>query len=303
MSAEAGPGVEAIPNFAARAPSPLRRAAAALARRRGALAAVVGLGILGIAAAAAPALAARGPAAIDLALGATPPSLEHWFGTDALGRDLFLRVLDGARVSLGVALIATFVSLGIGVPYGAVAGSAGGRVDALLMRGVDVLYGMPSILFVLLLLSWFGGNPAWTLPLLFVGLGAISWLTTSRIVRAQVLSLRSREFIDAARLAGASEASVIFRHLVPQTTGPVLAYATLTIPRVMIEEAFLSFLGLGVSAPRSSWGTLLYDGMQSFRETPWLVLFPGLALAATLVAFYAIGDALRDALDPKETRR
>jgi oligopeptide transport system permease protein len=238
----------------------------------------------------------------DLVLGAVPPGWSHPFGTDTLGRDGFLRWLAGARVSLSVAAIATILSIAIGVPYGAIAGFAGGRLDAAMMRGVDVLYGLPSILFVLLLAAWSGRDPQWNMPLLYVGLGSISWLTTARIVRAQILSLREREFVAAARLAGTPPASILFRHLVPHTSGAVLACATLTIPRVMIEEAFLSFLGLGVAAPRASWGTLLADGMQSMREHPWLIAFPALAMTCTLLAFYVLGDALSDALDPRANR-
>lgn len=264
------------------------------------MAALAGLAFLGAAAVVGPWLAVSNAAAIALEVGATPPSSTHWFGTDTLGRDLFLRVLDGARISLAVALLATAVSIAIGVPYGAVAGYAGPRTDGALMGLVDLLYGLPSVLFVLLLLAWFGREPGSGLTLLFVGLGAVSWLTTARIVRGQVLSAKKREFVAAARLAGASGPAIVFRHLVPQTTGPVLAFATLTVPRVMVEEAFLSFLGLGVAAPRASWGTLLYEGMQSFREHPWLVAFPAAALALTLVLLYAVGDALRDAFDPRE---
>ncbi|MFN0207705.1 MAG: ABC transporter permease [Planctomycetota bacterium] len=264
---------------------------------------LIGIVILIIAACAAGIFASNSLHAPNLQIGATSPSWPHVFGTDALGRDLFLRILDGARISLLVAFVATAVSLVIGVPYGAISGYAGGKVDSAMMRCVDILYGLPSILFVLLLLAWFGRDPNWSMPLLFIGLGSISWLTTARIVRAQILSLREREFVDAARLAGAPALTILFRHLIPHTAGPVVAYATLTIPRVMIEEAFLSFLGLGVAAPRASWGTLLSDGMQSMREYPWLVFFPAGALALTLVAFYSFGDALRTALDPRESRR
>lgn len=279
--------------------SPFRRALRRFAARRAALAALGLLALLASAAIALPLLSARGGAATDLALGAVAPSSSHPLGTDTLGRDGWLRLFEGARISLGVALLSTVVSLGIGVPYGALAGYVGGRAGAAMMRLVDVLYGLPSILFVLLLLSWFGRDPALALPLLFVGLGSISWLTTARIVRAEVLSLREREFVAAARLAGAPALAIVFRHLVPQTTGPVLAYATLTVPRVMVEEAFLSFLGLGVAAPRASWGTLLYEGMQSFEAHPWLVLAPAAALALSLTCLYAVGDALRDAFDPR----
>lgn len=235
----------------------------------------------------------------NLTLGAAPPSWSHPLGTDSLGRDHLLRILDGARVSLAVGAMATIISVLIGVPYGAVCGYFGGRADRWMMRLVDTLYGLPSILFVLLLLAWFGRDPNLSFIFLFAGLGAISWLTTARIVRAQILSLRERDFVTAARLCGASHARVIFLHLIPQTAGPVIAFATLTMPRVMVEEAFLSFLGLGVAPPRASWGTLLNDGMQFFREAPWLIIFPGLALAFTLAIFYSIGDALRDAFDPK----
>lgn len=199
-----------------------------------------------------------------------------------------------------VGAVATAVSVLIGVPYGAIAGFRGGVTDQVMMRIVDILYGLPSVLFVLLLLAWFGRDPGLGMILLFAGLGAISWLTTARMVRAQILSLREREFVAAARLAGTSGSGILFHHLVPHTTGTVLAFATLTIPRVMVEEAFLSFLGLGVGAPRASWGTLLSDGMQSFREHPWLVGFPGVFLAVTLAAFYCIGDALHAALDPPD---
>ncbi|MBI3819676.1 MAG: ABC transporter permease [Planctomycetes bacterium] len=239
----------------------------------------------------------------NLALGATPPSWAHLLGTDALGRDLAIRMLDGARISLLIGAGATLLSVLIGVPYGAAAGYFGGRADGLLMAAVDILYGLPSILFVLLLLAWFGREPGQSMLFLFIGLGAISWLTTARIVRARCLAIRELDFVTSARLSGVSHARIILKHLIPQTSGAVIAYATLTMPRVMMEEAFLSFLGLGVAPPRASWGTLLNDGMQSFREYPWLVLAPGIALAVTLAAFYNIGDALRDAFDPRERPR
>ncbi len=283
--------------------SPFRRAASRFARSRGARVGGAALLLLAAAGAALPLVAPEAAVAQDLARGAVPPSATHPFGTDLLGRDGLARVLDGARLSLAIGAVATLLSVAIGVPFGAAAGWLGGRVDALLMGFVDVFYGLPSVLFVLLLLAWFGRDPATSLLLLFVGLGATSWLTTARLVRAQILSLRERDFVAAARLAGASSLAIVVRHLIPLTAGPVLAYATLTVPRVMIEEAFLSFLGLGVAAPRASWGTLLGQGMASFREHPWLVLFPGLALAGTLVALYAVGDALRDAFDPREAPR
>lgn len=246
-----------------------------------------------------PWIAPGAASAQNLQLGAAPPSWAHPFGTDALGRDLLFRILDGARVSLSVGALATFISVLIGVPWGAISGYAGGRVDSFMMRMVDVLYSLPSILFVLLLLAWFGRDPDSGILFLFIGLGSISWLTTARIVRAQILSLREREFVTSARLSGSSHARILYEHLAPHTAGPVIAYSTLTMPRVMMEEAFLSFLGLGVAPPRASWGTLLNDGMQSFRDHPWLVVFPGIALAITLAGFYSIGDALRDAFDPR----
>jgi len=283
--------------------SPFRRGLRRFVRRRSAAVACTMLALLAASALFGPIVLGDAVARQDLALGAAPPSWSHPFGTDLLGRDAFARVLDGARLSLGVSAAATLLSLLIGVPYGALAGYLGGRIDAAMMRLVDVLYGLPSVLFVLLLMAWFGRDPALGLPLLFVGLGAFSWLTTARLVRGLVLSLRERDFVASAQISGAGPWAIVLGHLIPQTTGPVLALATLTMPRVLVEEAFLSFLGLGVGAPRASWGTLIGYGMESFREHPWLVLFPGLVLAATLAALYSAGDALRDAFDPREIAR
>jgi oligopeptide transport system permease protein len=234
------------------------------------------------------------PAAQDLRLGATAPSTAHLFGTDELGRDLFSRVLHGGRISLLVGLVGTLVSLLIGVAWGAVAGYAGGRTDELMMRIVDVLYALPNIFLVILLLVFFERS----LLMLFVGLGAVQWLTMARIVRGQVLTLRQQTFVEAARALGAGPGRVVFRHIVPNTLGPVVVYATLTIPAVVLQEAFLSFLGLGVQPPAASWGTLISDGARVMALFPWLVLFPGLALSLTLLAFNFLGDGLRDALDP-----
>ena len=237
----------------------------------------------------------RDPALQDLKLGATAPGWVHWFGTDDLGRDLFARVLSGGRISLLVGLVGTLVSLLVGVSWGAVAGYAGGRLDEFMMRVVDVLYSLPYIFLVILLLVFFERS----LVMLFVALGLVQWLTMARIVRGQVLSLKAQPFVEAARALGASDASIVFRHLVPNTLGPVIVYTTLTVPAVILQEAFLSFLGLGVQPPGASWGTLVADGARVLAIFPWLVIFPGLALSLTLLAFNFLGDGLRDALDPQ----
>lgn len=231
----------------------------------------------------------------DFDLGAVGPDLAHWFGTDALGRDLLSRTLHGGRISMMVGFVATVVSLLIGVSYGAFAGYKGGRTDEAMMRVVDVLYSLPYIFLVILLLVFFSRS----LLMLFVALGLVQWLTMSRIVRGQVLSLKQQTFIEAARALGASDRRIVFAHLVPNTLGPVIVYATLTVPAVMLQEAFLSFLGLGVQPPDASWGTLINEGRQVMTIFPWMVIFPGLALASTLFAFNFLGDGLRDALDPQ----
>ena len=267
-----------------------------LRRNRMAVGSAVFLLVLGAVAALAPWLPGLAdPAAQDLALGATPPSPAHWFGTDELGRDLFSRVLHGGRISLLVGLVGTFVSLVVGVTWGAIAGYVGGRVDDVMMRVVDVLYALPYIFLVILLLVFFSKS----LVMLFVALGLVQWLTMARIVRGQVLSLKQQTFVEAARGLGASGAAIVFRHLVPNTLGPVIVYTTLTVPAVILQEAFLSFLGLGVQPPDASWGTLVSDGARALALFPWLVTFPGLAMSLTLLAFNFLGDGLRDALDPK----
>lgn len=218
----------------------------------------------------------------------------HLFGTDANGRDLFIRVMLGGRVSLSIGLVATMVALLIGVLYGATAGFLGGRIDNIMMRFVDVMYALPFIFFVIILVVVFGRN----FILMFVAIGAVEWLTMARIVRGQVLSLKQREFVEAARSIGVSHAGIIFRHLIPNALGPIIVYATLTVPAVMLQEAFLSFLGLGVQPPAASWGVLVNEGAAVMSFFPWLATFPGLALAMTLFGLNFLGDGLRDALDP-----
>jgi oligopeptide transport system permease protein len=227
-------------------------------------------------------------------------SWDHPMGTDNAGRDQLARVLQGGQISLFVGIIATLVSLVIGVSYGAIAGYAGGRVDNVMMRIVDVLYSLPYVILVIVLLSMFRSQtPRGQLILLFVALGSVSWLTMARIVRGQVLSLKNQEFVLAARATGVSAPRIIFRHLVPNTLGPVIVYATLTIPQVMLTEAFLSFLGLGVQAPLASWGSLAADGVQNIGIFPWQLIFPGVTMALTLFSLNFLGDGLRDALDPQ----
>ena len=224
----------------------------------------------------------------------------HPMGTDNAGRDQFARVLQGGQISLFVGILSTLVSLLIGVMYGAVAGYLGGRVDNVMMRIVDVLYSLPYVIVVIVLLSMFRSQtPRGQLILLFIALGSVSWLTMARIVRGQVLSLKNQEFVLAARATGVSNTRIIFRHLIPNTLGPVIVYATLTIPQIMLTEAFLSFLGFGVQAPLASWGSLASDGIQNIAIFPWQLIFPGVTMALTLFSLNFLGDGLRDALDPQ----
>ena len=234
----------------------------------------------------------------NLDLGATPPSLAHWLGTDTLGRDLFARILYGGRVSLTVGLVATFVALVIGVAYGAIAGFIGGKLDAAMMRIVDIMYSLPFTIFVILLTVMFGRS----IFFLFFAIGAVQWLTMARIVRGQVLTVKRMEFIEAARALGLGRGRIIFRHVIPNVLGPIIVYTTLTIPAVMLLEAFLSFLGLGVQPPMSSWGVLIKDGADKMEEFWWLLVFPGTVFSLTLFSLNVLGDGLRDALDVRSSK-
>lgn len=268
-----------------------------LLRNRAATASMVVLALLVVAAIVGPHLTAYRYDEInkdDVWLG--PLVHGHLIGTDSLGRDLLARLLMGLRVSLAIGLVATLVSLVIGVVWGAVAGFVGGRLDEAMMRFVDVLYSLPFIFFVILLMVTFGSN----IILIFVAIGAVEWLTMSRIVRGQTLTLKHKEFVEAARAAGLTQGGIIFRHIVPNLLGPVVVYVTLTIPAVILAESFLSFLGLGVQPPMASLGTLIANGAQDMELAPWLLIFPSLVMVVTLMSFNFIGDGLRDAIDPKD---
>lgn len=232
---------------------------------------------------------------INLNISNEQPTWEHWFGTDQLGRDILVRTLIGGRISLMVGLVATAVSFAIGVTYGAISGYFGGHIDELMMRIVDIIYSLPYIFLVIVLLAFFSKS----ILMLFIALGAVSWLTMARIVRGQVLSIKNQEFVEAARAIGVSTPKIIFRHIVPNTLGPVIVYTTLTIPSAMLSEAFLSFLGLGVQPPLASWGTMVNEGINSISVFPWQLIYPGVMMAVTLFSLNFLGDGLRDALDPQ----
>ena len=266
-----------------------------LSRNRAAMFGGLILIILILCAVFAPLIAPYSYSYQNLILGASPPSAEHLLGTDVLGRDLLSRILYGARISLLVGFVATGVALVIGVSWGIIAGYMGGRVDSIMMRIVDILYGLPFIIFIILLMVIFGRN----LWLLFGAIGAVEWLTMARIVRGQVIGLKNQEFVMAAKAMGVSSLSMFRRHLLPNILGPIAVYATLTIPQVMLLESFLSFLGLGIQPPMSSWGTLIKDGVESMEEFSWLLIYPGITFTITLFALNFFGDGLRDALDPK----
>jgi len=250
----------------------------------------------------------------------TAPGAEYTLGTDHLGRDQLGRIIKGGQISLLVGLVATFVSLTIGIGYGTISGYFGGKIDSVMMRLVDILYSLPFVIFVILLMvfakdlgdsidEWFRARGSefsisgqWNMLLLFVAIGAVEWLTMARIVRGQVMSLRRQEFIEACISLGLPTRRILFRHMVPNILGPVIVYTTLTIPAVMLLEAFLSFLGLGVQPPTPSWGLLIKDGADRMREAWWMLVFPGALFAITLFSFNFVGDGLRDALDPKTSK-
>ena len=255
-------------------------------------------GVLGLVLAAAlvgPALLPWEYDAVDWSAIDAPPSATHWFGTDGVGRDLLARTLVGARVSFAIAMAATVVSCLIGIPFGAAAGYLGGYADQAMMRLVDGLYALPFILLVILLVALFGRN----VVLLFTALGTVSWLDLARIVRGQTLMAKNEAYVAAARCLGASTAGILLRHIVPNVRGPALVYATLTVPGVIVAESFVSFLGLGVQEPGTSWGVLIADGAREMHSSPWQLAFPASLFALTLFAFNVLGDRLRDALAPE----
>ena len=274
-------------------------AARRLLARRGARLALLVLALLVLLALVGPAFSPWAPDTLDWQHLTRPPGFAagHWFGTDRLGRDLYVRTLSGLRLSLLISVAATLVSLLIGIAWGAIAGYAGARTDALLMRTVDVLYALPYLFIVIILTTLF---PRGSVAVLLIALGAVGWLTTARIVRADTLVLRRRAFVTAARATGLTPLGVLTRHVVPNLLGPVLVYATLTVPQMILFESFLSFLGLGVQEPRASLGNLILVGAQEMESAAWLLLIPAACLVLLLVCLNFLGDALRDALDPRE---
>ena len=269
-----------------------------LKKNRAAVTGGVVLAMMVVLAILTPWIAPYGYEAQNLDLGATPPSAAHWLGTDIFGRDLLTQILYGGRISLAVGFIATAVALVIGVTWGAVAGYVGGRIDSVMMRFVDILYALPFMIFIILLMVVFGRN----ILLLFLAIGAVEWLTMARIMRTQVQSLRQQEFVEAAVSLGLPPSAIIFKHIIPNALGPIIVYTTLTIPSVMLLEAFLSFLGLGIQPPQTSWGLLISYGAETMEEYPWLLIFPGLALTITLFSLNFLGDGLRDALDVRGSK-
>ena len=227
-----------------------------------------------------------------------PPSLNngHFLGTDGNGRDLLVRILYGGRLSLTIGILATLVSVFIGVIYGTIAGYFGGKLDIFMMRVVEILYAMPYLIFVILLMVVFGRN----IYFLFIAIGAVEWLTMARIVRGQTISLKEKEFIETSKALGQSNFMIIWKHIIPNLAGPIVVYITLMVPSVIILESFLSFLGLGVQEPLTSWGVLISEGSREMETAWWLLIFPGIFMTITLASLNFIGDGLRDAIDPKE---
>ena len=266
-----------------------------LRSNRPALAGLIFILVVGTICALSPLLAPYPFEATNLSLGPTSPSSEHWLGTDTLGRDLISRMLYGGRISLLVGLLATLVSLTIGVSYGLISGFAGGWTDRIMMRLVEIIYSMPFTIFVILLTVVFGRN----IVLIFVAIGTVEWLTMARIVRGQALSLKVQEFVQASRALGQSRRKIITKHLLPNILGTIIIYATLTIPSVMLLEAFVSFLGLGVQPPMTSWGILIKEGADAMEAYPWLLIFPSIVFSLTLFSLNFLGDGLRDAFDPR----
>ena len=297
MSLFATDGAERLNRAAVKGRSLWDDAGRRLLRNKAALAGMITLGVLVLLAVVGPFFSAFAYDQVDKEdVWLAPLVGGHLLGSDALGRDLLVRLLTGLRVSLAIGLVATLVSLVIGVAWGAVAGYVGGKVDEAMMRIVDVLYSLPFIFFVILLMVTFGSN----IVLIFVAIGAVEWLTMSRIVRGQTLTLKNKEFVEAARAAGLGRMAIIARHIVPNLLGPVVVYVTLTIPAVILAESFLSFLGLGVQPPMASLGALIAGGASDMELAPWLLVFPSLVMVLTLMCFNFIGDGLRDAIDPKD---
>jgi oligopeptide transport system permease protein len=278
--------------------SPWQDAWHRLLRNRAAVASAVVMAVLVVLVVFGPMLVSWEPDYTDWDHTNSPPSLAngHWFGTDSVGRDLLVRTLEGGRISLLVGVVATLVSLLIGVTYGATAGYYGGTADRVMMRVVDIIYALPFMFLVLLQMVVFGRHNV----LIFVAIGAVNWLDMARIVRGQTLSLKNMEFVEAARACGVEDRAIIRRHIIPNLLGVVVVYVTLTIPQVILVESFLSFLGLGVQEPMSSWGALVNDGAQDMESAPWTLVFPAMFLTVTLYCFNYLGDGLRDALDPKD---
>jgi oligopeptide transport system permease protein len=292
------PEADRLVGQAARGESLLAAAAARFVANRSAVFGLVLLGLITSFALFGPFLSPHDMETNDWERIQIAPTFEqaHWFGTDANGRDLFVRVAAGARVSLAIGLVTTLVAVVIGILYGAIAGYAGGRTDQVMMRVVDVLYALPLFFAIIILVTVFGRN----IFLVFLAIGAVEWLTIARIVRGQTLSAKQTEYVEAARSLGASPARIVLRHIVPNVIGPVIVFSTLLVPTVILVESFLSFLGLGVQEPSTSWGLLISQGVGTLDTAPWLLVVPAAFLAATMFAFNFIGDGLRDALDPKD---